>query len=103
MIFYLLFSYASLLAIGGLMGYYKAGSTLSLLFGLLFGGALFALLPRIKRGNLPALKTASFLAFTLFIFFAYRFSLAYALFPAGATSLISLAVFISICRSLYTR
>ncbi|MDF2549759.1 MAG: hypothetical protein K0S07_826 [Chlamydiales bacterium] len=101
MIFYTLLAYASIVALGGIIGHYKANSLPSLIMGLLYSGALFALLPLVKKGSRLALKSASFIVFTLVCFFGYRFSLSYAVFPPGVMSLLSLGVLAALFRALY--
>jgi uncharacterized membrane protein (UPF0136 family) len=85
--------YGVLLAVGGLIGYFKAGSRPSLIAGTLSAVAAFAALwLTIGRSQLgPPL--ASLLSIVLFILFGYRYAVKTGKFmPSGLLAVISLIV-----------
>jgi len=89
---WLILAYALFVLLGGIFGYVKAGSTASLIMGVIFAAALsigaFALLNEKKIGFPIAVATTLLLT----TFFIYRFILTYHFMPAGLMSLISLIV-----------
>ncbi len=86
--------YGALLVIGGVMGFIKAGSQISLIFGTIFGGAVllsgWAMLKKKKEGTYAAL----ILAFAIDALFTYRMMATGKLFPAGVICILSLVVII---------
>jgi len=89
---WIILTYALLVFLGGIFGYVKAGSTASLVMGVIFAVALstsaFAMFNEKRIGFIAAIATTSLLA----AFFLYRFFLAYNFMPAGLMSILSLAV-----------
>jgi uncharacterized membrane protein (UPF0136 family) len=87
--------YGILLCLGGLMGFIKAGSFISLMMGSLFGiiaiVAAIALFKKNRRGALVALV----LSLILDAFFTYRYMLSGNFMPGGLMSILSLIVLLS--------
>jgi uncharacterized membrane protein (UPF0136 family) len=85
--------YGVLLAVGGLIGYFKAGSRPSLIAGLLSAVAAFAALGlSVGRSQLgPPLGLL--LSIVLFVLFGYRYAIKTGKFmPSGLLAVISLVV-----------
>lgn len=87
-----MFAYGILLLAGGIIGFLKAGSHVSLAMGIITAllaigcaGALYWM----KNYGIPCALTLSIL---LAIFFAYRFSLSHKFMPGGLMAIISLLV-----------
>lgn len=87
-------TYAALIAIGGIIGYVKAGSTPSLVAGLSFGFVIGFNSIGIYKGCRIALSVATILSLLLGAFFSYRFYLTQALMPAGLMIILSVIVFL---------
>jgi uncharacterized membrane protein (UPF0136 family) len=87
--------YAVLLAVGGVIGYTKAGSTPSLIAGLASAvGAILALLLSLQNRTF-GMGLACLLAILLFVFFGYRYAAKTRKFmPAGLLSMVSLVVLV---------
>jgi uncharacterized membrane protein (UPF0136 family) len=85
--------YALLLAVGGLIGYLKAGSRPSLIAGLLSAVAALAALG-LSIGNSPwGLPLGLLLAVVLLLLFGYRYAVKTRKFmPSGLLAVISLVV-----------
>jgi len=85
--------YGVLLAVGGLIGYFKAGSRPSLIAGLLSAVAAFGALGlSIGRSPLGA-PLGSLLSIFLFVLFGYRYAIKTGKFmPSGLLAVISLIV-----------
>ncbi len=86
--------YGLLTLIGGIFGYVKGGSSVSLISGGLFGAALLASAYSISKGKLTAQYVALILTFILDGVFTFRYAKTLHFFPAGFFSLVSLAVLI---------
>ncbi|BCW98055.1 MAG: hypothetical protein KatS3mg024_0882 [Armatimonadota bacterium] len=84
--------YGALVIAGGVMGYAKAGSTASLISGLIFG--VVALAAGISAFRAPGPGLTAGLAASLFVgvFFLFRFLHTRALMPAGMTLALSVLV-----------
>lgn len=89
---WIVLTYALLVFLGGIFGYIKAGSTASLIMGVIFAVALstsaFAMFNEKIVGLYLSLGTTAVLA----AFFVYRFVLTGNFMPAGLMSILSLAV-----------
>ncbi|WWC59377.1 uncharacterized protein I303_101929 [Kwoniella dejecticola CBS 10117] len=90
---YLGYSYAALIALGGLMGGLKRGSKISLVAGCVF--SLFAAYgaSRVSQNptdTIPSLATAS----TLLVMMGYRFFQSGKFMPAGLVTILSLGMVI---------
>ena len=87
--------YGVLLAVGGLIGYFKAGSRPSLIAGLLSAVAAFAALGlSVGRSQLgPPLGLL--LGIVLFVLFGYRYAIKTGKFmPSGLLAVVSLVVMV---------
>lgn len=82
--------YGALILVGGLMGFVKGKSRISLLMGLIFGAALIACGVYIDQGKHDALVAATTLAAVLFVMFAIRYAKTKKIMPSGMLALISL-------------
>ncbi|WVW78584.1 hypothetical protein I302_100540 [Kwoniella bestiolae CBS 10118] len=90
---YLGYTYASLLALGGIMGGVKRGSTISLVAGVGSGLAAAYGANRVSRNSadvLPSLVTSS----ALLILMGYRFYQGRKFMPAGLVATLSLLMVI---------
>jgi uncharacterized membrane protein (UPF0136 family) len=96
----IVFIYALLILIGGVIGYAKVASIASLVSGITFGTALSFCALAIARGKTEAQYLALILTFFLDSFFTYRFAKTLHFFPAGLMSLLSLAVLIVIALKI---
>jgi len=83
------FSYALLVLVGGWFGHVKAGSTASLISGIIFGLALSLCSLGIAKGKALAHYSALILVFFLDAFFTLRFIKTQHFMPAGLMSLLS--------------
>ncbi len=86
--------YASLILIGGIIGYVLANSLASLIASSVITFILFGCAALIWKGNVIAYQTATFVVACLLAFFTYRFFLSYKLAPGGMMALISGVLFI---------
>ena len=96
----IVFVFGILIALGGIMGYIKSGSSASLTSGSVFGAALLISSYLISKGMLAAQYAALALTFILDGIFTYRFAKTLHFFPAGFLSLLSLAVLIVIALKI---
>lgn len=96
----ILSTYGLLILIGGLIGYCKASSTISLVSGLLCGSVLLVFSYAIARGKLQAQYMALVFTFVLDAFFTHRFAKSLHFFPSGMMSLISLIVLIVVALKI---
>jgi len=92
--------YASIILIGGVIGYLKAGSAPSLIAGLTFSIALFLSSYAISKGKLAAQYIALGITFILDGFFTHRFAKTLHFIPSGLMSLLSLAMIIMIALKI---
>lgn len=93
-------AYGLIVLIGGLIGHAKAGSTASLVSGLVFGTLLIFSAIGIYMRKPFSQYAALVLAFILDGFFTYRFSHSLKFFPAGFMSLLSLMVIIVVALKI---
>ena len=85
--------YAMLLAIGGLIGYFKAGSRPSLIAGLLSAAAAFTALGLSIGDNRWGVPLGLVLSIVLFLLFGYRYAAKTGKFmPSGLLAVLSLVV-----------
>lgn len=92
----LVFVYGLLITLGGLFGFIKGGSNISLISGGSFGISLLIAAHFISQGKIIAQYFALVLTFLLDGIFTYRFAKTLQFFPAGFLSLTSLLVLIVI-------
>ena len=86
--------YGALLVLGGVMGFIKAGSLISLIFGTVFGGAVLLSAWGMFKKKREAIYAALILAFAIDALFTYRMMETGKLFPAGVICILSLVVII---------
>ena len=89
-----IFSYAALVFVGGLIGYFVAGSMASIIASSCFAALLAGCGYYVRKGNLRAYDYSLLVIFFLLVFFGYRFSLNYQIAPAGIMTGISLLAFV---------
>lgn len=92
----LIFIYTALLLTGSLVGYFKAGSTPSLIMGVLSTLLLTLLTLLYRRGSKLAGSGLLLIVLALDAFFSWRFIKTLSLFPAGFFSLFSTILLIVI-------
>src|SRR3954447_6432294 len=88
--------YAVLLAVGGVIGFTKAGSKPSLIAGLASAvGVLLALILSLQNRHTLGMGLACLLAIVLFVFFGYRYAAKTRKFmPAGLLAVTSMVVLV---------
>ncbi len=86
--------YALMILAGGVFGFLKAGSIMSLLAGIIFSLALFISFLGFKRKWGPYL--ALIVVFILDAFFTQKYLKTFQWMPSGMLSLLSLALLISL-------
>jgi uncharacterized membrane protein (UPF0136 family) len=85
-------TYSLLLFIGGMIGYYKAHSVVSLAMGTAFAVLLLICGIAMLKSSILGYFSAAGLSLLLTIFFTYRFYMTEKFFPSGIMALISLVV-----------
>ncbi len=96
----IVFVYGLLIVLGGMMGYVKGGSQMSLISGGSFGIALLISGYLISKGKIAAQYFALVLTILLDGLFTFRFAKTLHFFPTGFLSLTSLAVLIVIALKI---
>jgi uncharacterized membrane protein (UPF0136 family) len=96
----IVFAYALLILLGGLIGHVKAGSYASLISGITFGAALLLCAYAMAKGKILGQYLALILTLFLDGFFTFRFAKTLHFVPAGMMSLFSLAVLIVIALKI---
>jgi uncharacterized membrane protein (UPF0136 family) len=84
--------YSALLMIGGMIGYFVAGSTASLVMSVLFALLLLICTIFMSGGNQTAYDVALGAILILFLFFSYRFFLSCKFMPGGFMAVVSAVV-----------
>ena len=85
--------YAILLAVGGVIGFVKAGSRASLISGLLSAAAAAIALVLAYQKNRFGIPLGALLAIVLFVMFGYRYAIRNRKFmPSGMLAVVSLIV-----------
>jgi uncharacterized membrane protein (UPF0136 family) len=99
---YIVALYGLLILVGGIIGHIKAGSTASLVMGVVFGlllllssGAMFS-----KKYFKKGVYSALILTLILDAFFTYRYLATMKFMPSGLLVLISLGVIVSLITHL---
>lgn len=80
---------------GGLMGYFIAGSTASVIAGSLFGFLMILSGLGIYKNWAFTLHAASVIALILTVFFIYRYAVTGSWLPSGTMMILSLVVFVA--------
>ena len=101
---YLIFLYAVLILVGGVMGHVKAGSTASLIMGVT-SGAFLLIAASMMSTKTPSLRLqgaylALIVTFLLDAFFSYRYMVTMKFMPPGLLSIISTVVILLIANHL---
>lgn len=96
----IVFVYGLLIILGGIMGYVKGCSSMSLVSGASFGTGLLLSAYFISKGKIAAQYFALLMTFLLDGIFTYRFAKTLHFIPAGFLSLFSLAVLIVIALKI---
>ncbi len=94
--------FAFILVFGGVMGYIKVGSYVSIITALVFACGLITCALLIQQGNSKAYKFAILLTLILLAFFGYRFSQNFQLMPGGLMTLLSCltCLYLIICKPM---
>ena len=87
---YVIYLYALLILIGGVIGFIKAGSVMSIAMGSGFAAALAATGYYVAQNSYRAIWTSIGLTSFLLLFFILRYSKSLQFMPAGLMTLISL-------------
>lgn len=90
---YAVLAYGCLLLIGGIMGYVKAQSTVSLVAGTVCALLAFFSGWAMLRNYFTGYKYAIALTIVLSLFFGYRFYESFKFMPAGLMTLLSIALY----------
>lgn len=96
----IVFVYGLAIALGGIMGFVRGGSQISLISGGSFGLALLLCSWYIGKEKIAAQYVALGLTFVLDGLFTWRFAKTLQFFPTGLLSLISLAAMIVLALSI---
>ncbi|KAJ1971691.1 Transmembrane protein 14C [Dimargaris verticillata] len=88
---YVGFAYAALVFVGGVVGYAKAGSVVSLASGVIMG-SLMAMAAKLTSNDSDDAVLAFGVSLTLLLVMGYRFYATGKFMPAGLVSLLSLAM-----------
>lgn len=100
---WIVFLYATLVFLGGLIGHLRSGSKASLISGGVFGALLFISSFFMFKKKIWGYFSALFLALALEGFFTWRFAKTLKFFPGGLLSLISLFVIIVVACKIGRR
>jgi uncharacterized membrane protein (UPF0136 family) len=94
----ILLSYIALLSAGGVMGYIKSGSLMSLVMSQAFGLALLALVLLCKKIQKPLTYISMVLLF-IDSFFTYRFLKTWKIMPSGIFALLTFCVLVVVLKT----
>lgn len=96
----IIFCYAMLILIGGIIGHVVANSSASLITSSIVAVCLFCCAALMWKGYSMAYQTATYVVIGLLIFFSYRFFLTHKIFPAGVLAIMSgcLAIYLVMQR-----
>lgn len=96
---YLIIVYASLLLIGGIIGFIQAGSLASILAATPCAIILFGCSYLMRQGQQMGYLMGLSLLVILLFFFIYRFFLTYHFMPAGLMILLTLGILAPLLKS----
>lgn len=88
--------YGSFVALGGIMGYMKARSLPSLIFGFLLGGALVTSATFLPQQDGTSRNVSLLLILSMVALFTYRFIKTRKFMPAGLLVFLSIIVLLSL-------
>jgi len=97
----IVYVYAVLVLVGGVIGFVKAGSRPSLIAGILGGLALLTAGWGISRGRVWGLQVALALILGLLVFFSIRYGRSRAFMPGGLMAILSLLALIGVWLSAH--
>ena len=100
---WIVFSYALLILVGGIIGYVQSASKASLISGIAFGSLLLISAGLMFQRKQIGTWMALFLSVILEVFFTWRFAKTLHFFPSGLLSLISLVVIILVALKVRKR
>lgn len=95
--------YGIIIALGGVMGFAKAHSPMSLFTGLASGAILIVAGLAMRRGVRAGFAIALLVTVALLGFFSWRFSLSHKMMPAGMTIILSLIALIAMIATARTK
>lgn len=90
---YLIWGYAALLLIGGIIGFVKAGSIASLVISACFALLLTGTGYQVFKGNMVGYNASISVLIGLFTFFVSRFIGSYKMMPGGMMAIVTLCLF----------
>ncbi len=93
---FILVLYSGLLVAGGLMGYFTAGSLVSLVSGLLSGIAVFGASLAVMRGYRQGFYSAMGLTIALMVLFNWRYMASGKFMPGGMMAIVSALVLVAL-------
>lgn len=96
------FFYGLFIFVGGLIGYLKAESIISLIMGILFGVLLIICSIGMLKDRLFPAYMGILLTLILDAFFTYRFMMTYTFMPSGLMCVVSLVVLVIIALLIRT-
>lgn len=100
---WIVFSYALLILVGGIIGHVQSASKASLISGIVFGSLLLISSGLMFQRKQIGTWMALFLSVVLEVFFTWRFAKTLHFFPSGLLSLISLVIIILVALKVRKR
>lgn len=94
--------YALVVVLGGVFGYIKAKSKMSLISGLVSGGALLVAWVLAQTSPTPGIGLAMLIAVVLSVTFILRFARTRKIMPAGLMMVLSLVVTVIFAVDLFS-
>lgn len=91
---YLVTLYAILLIVGGVMGFIKAGSVVSLAMGCLFGVLLLGCAVALYKQKIAGYWLALLLTILLLVVFCFRYLKSGVMIPSGLMAIVSLLMIV---------
>ena len=100
---YIVMLYGALVTLGGLVGYFKSDSLISLVMGVCFGAAIMFSGFFVSIGKHVAKYTSLILTLILAGFFGYRYFTTFKMMPAGAVLILSLMTLMALAIQIQRR